>query len=48
MVAGDARLAALKTFLRAEIAAAIHRKKVPGLVFRVEHGLPGQDQEDEP
>ncbi len=41
------RLTALKTFLRAEIAAAIHRKKVPGLVFRVEHGLPGQEPDEE-
>ncbi len=42
------RLAALRTFFRAEIAAAIHRKRAPGLLFRVEHGLPGDDQEDEP
>lgn len=41
------RLHALRTFLRGEIAAAIHRKRAPGLLFRVEHGLPGA-QEDEP
>lgn len=29
------RLAALRPFLRAEIAAAIHRKRTPGLMFRV-------------
>ena len=42
------RLTALRTFLRAEIAAAIHRKRAPGLLFRVEHGLPGAEEEDEP
>jgi ribosome-binding factor A len=43
------RLTALRTFLRAEIAAAIHRKRAPGLLFRVEHGLPGaEEEEDEP
>ncbi len=41
------RLNALRTYLRGEIAAAIHRKRTPGLLFRVEHGLPGE-QEDEP
>ena len=41
------RLHALRAFFRTEIAAAIHRKRAPGLVFRVEHGLPGE-QEDEP
>ena len=34
--------------LVAEIAAAIHRKRAPGLLFRVEHGLPGAEEEEEP
>ncbi len=44
------RLAGLRAFLREEIAAAIHRKRAPGLLFRVERGLPGTpgDGEDGP
>lgn len=41
------RLAGLRAFLREEIAAAIHRKRAPGLLFRVEHGLPGAPDDDE-
>lgn len=29
------RIEALRSFLRAEVAAAIHRKRTPGLLFRV-------------
>lgn len=41
------RLAGLRAFLREEIAAAIHRKRAPGLLFRVERGLPGAPVDDE-
>lgn len=43
MIEALRRLAALRPFLRGEIAAAIHRKRTPGLVFRFaapEDGVP--------
>ncbi len=37
------RLAAARGFLRAEVAAAIHRKRTPELVFELLSGVPRPD-----